>query len=260
MSGLASWYDYPQYFDMVFRDETAAETAFFEQAFQRFAGGRVRRLLEPGCGSGRLVAAMAARGYDLTGVDLSEPMLAYLRRRLRRRGHDADLVCGDMRRMAFPRPFDAAFCTFNTFRHLTRESDALCHLRCVAESVRPGGIYLLGFHLIPLDADPECTERWTARHAGTQVHVTLKVIEFDRKRRQEKLRVSVKAQKRSGAIKRIRSEFPLRIYTPEQARRLLRKVDDLFELVAVFDFDYDIDQPRRFDDDLTDALFVLKRR
>ena len=33
---MASWYDHPQYFDMVFRDETAAEVRFFEQAFSRF--------------------------------------------------------------------------------------------------------------------------------------------------------------------------------------------------------------------------------
>ena len=43
---MASWYDHPQYFDMAFRDETAAEVKFFEQAFDRFATGPVKRLLE----------------------------------------------------------------------------------------------------------------------------------------------------------------------------------------------------------------------
>ena len=245
---------------MVFRDETAAEVRFFEQAFERFASGEVRRVLEPGCGSGRLVAAMAARGYDVTGLDLSEPMLGYLHRRLRRRGLDGHLVCGDMTSMRFDQQFDAVFCTFNTFRHLTAEEDAIAHLRSVADNLRGGGLYILGFHLIPMDADPECTERWTATHGGTKVNVTLKVIDFDRRGRQEMLRVSVKAQKRSGAVERIRSEFPLRIYTPAQAKRLLKKVEDVFEVVGIYDFDYDIDEDRQFDNDLTDALFVLKRR
>jgi len=257
---MASWYDHPQYFDMVFRDETAAEVHFFEKAFARFAQGQVRRVLEPGCGSGRLVAEMAARGYQLTGVDLSQPMLDYLARRLRRRGLSAELRCEDMTSMEFESPFDAAFCTFNTFRHLTDEPAALQHLRNVAALLRPGGLYILGFHLIPMDADPECTERWTAKHAGTTVHVTLKVIDFDRKTRREMLRVSVKAQKRSGDIERIRSEFPLRIYTPAQAKRLLGKVSDLYEIAGIYDFDYDIDEEREFDNDLTDALFVLRRR
>ena len=256
---MASWYDHPQYFDMVFRDETSTEVAFFQRAFERFAVGKVERLLEPGCGSGRLVAAMAALGYDVTGLDLSQPMLDYLARRLKRRKLQSQLVCGDMTCMSFDQPFDAAFCTFNTFRHLTNEEDAIAHLRNVAEHLRSGGIYILGLHLIPLDADPECTERWKASHGGTVVNVTLKVIDFDRKSRKEMLRVSVKAQKRSGKVERIRSEFPLRIYTPAQAKRLLGKVDDLYEIAGIYDFDYDIEEERDFDNDLTDAVFVLRR-
>ncbi len=61
-------------------------------------------------------------------------------------------------------------------------------------------------------------------------------------------------------MERVRSEFPLRIYTPAQAKRTLKKVDDIFEIAGIYDFDYDIDEPREFDNDLTDALFVLKRR
>ena len=165
-----------------------------------------------------------------------------------------------MTAMQFEEAFDAAFCTFNTFRHLVDEQAALMHLRNVASLLRPGGLYILGFHLIPLDADPECTERWKAKHAGTTVHVTLKVIDFDRKKRREMLRVAVKAEKKSGSVERIRSEFPLRIYTPAQAKKLLAKVSDLYEIAGIYDFDYDIDEEREFDNDLTDALFVLKRR
>lgn len=257
---MASWYDRPQYFDMAFRDETATEVAFFEQAFDRYVARKVRRILEPGCGSGRLVAAMAAKGYQMTALDLNQAMLGYLDRRLTRRGLRAELVCGDMARMHFHHKFDSAFCTFNTFRHLIREDEAVSHLRSVANHLRPGGIYILGFHLIPLDADPECTERWKASHGGTRVSVTLKVIDFNRRTRQEMIRVSLRAQKRSGKVERIRSEFPLRIYTDRQAKQLFSKVNDLFELVDVFDFDYDIDSPCVFDKDLADAIFILKKR
>ena len=39
---MASWYDHPHYFDLVFRDETPAEVKFFDQAFERFADGKVK--------------------------------------------------------------------------------------------------------------------------------------------------------------------------------------------------------------------------
>ena len=103
-------------------------------------------------------------------------MLNYLGKRLRRRKLQANLVLGDMTSMEFSTLFDAAFCTFNTFRHLLSDKDAISHLKSVAKHLRSGGIYILGFHIIPLDADTECTERWKASHGGTDVSVTLKVI------------------------------------------------------------------------------------
>ena len=41
-----------------------------------------QRILEPMCGSGRFLAPFAERGYDVTGVDLSEEMLDRLRKKL----------------------------------------------------------------------------------------------------------------------------------------------------------------------------------
>lgn len=262
-SKTIDWYDRPQYFDMVFRDETPMEVAFFAAAFDRYATGNVRRVYEPGCGSGRLVAAMAAAGHDVVGLDNNDAMLAYLRRRLQRRklpdGVHCTLINGDMTHHVCVPPVDAAFCTFNTFRHLLDEESAIAHLRAVAESIRPGGIYILGFHCIPMDADPECTERWKASHGGTNISVTLRVTEFQRRARRETLRVSIKATRRDGTVERVRSEFDLRLYTPRQAFALLADVNDLFEIVGVHDFDYEIDESREMDNDLTDAVFVLRR-
>lgn len=41
-----------------------------------------QKILEPMCGSGRFLAPFAERGYDITGVDLSEEMLDRLRRKI----------------------------------------------------------------------------------------------------------------------------------------------------------------------------------
>ena len=79
-------YDYPQYWDLAFRSETKLEADFIEQACQRYCGSPVRRLLEPGCGGGRLVLETAARGYAVTGVDLSASAIRYVSRRLKHRG------------------------------------------------------------------------------------------------------------------------------------------------------------------------------
>jgi SAM-dependent methyltransferase len=254
----ASWYDYPQYYDIAFRSETRLEADFFEAAFQKYCPFRVKRLLEPACGTGRLVTEMAARGYRMTGLDLNGPSLEYLQRRLTRRGLAASIFQADMADFRLPAPVDAAFCTFDGFRHLLSEQAARQHLQCVAQNLRPGGIYILGFHLLPLDADEDCTERWTERQGRTQVTVTLRVLETDRRRRIEKLRVSLLVRSGRKEI-RLRHDFPFRMYTAAQLRRLLGSVPTL-ELCDVYDFWYEIDRPFPLDDELSDAVFVLRKR
>ncbi|WP_146521837.1 class I SAM-dependent methyltransferase [Stieleria varia] len=245
---------------MLFRDETEGEVKFFEKAFERIAKRKVKRVLEPGCGSGRLVVAMAAEGYEMTGLDLSESMLNYVNKQLKRKKLTAETVIGDMTQMDLPHKYDAAFCTFNTFRHLLSEKDAEAHLRSVANHLNKGGIYILGLHLLPLDAFEHAIERFTTNYGGTRVTTTIKVIEFDRRKRIEVLRVLVKATKRSGVIERVKSEFPLRVYTCRQLKSLFKKVDDVLELAAVHDYEYDIDETATFDDDLTEGVFVLRKR
>lgn len=253
----ASWYDYPQFYDIAFRGETRLEADFLEAACCKYCPFPARRLLEPACGSGRLVAELAARGYRVAGFDLSRPSLDYLRRRLKRRGLRAEAFEADMADFRLPRPVDAAYSTFDGFRHLLTETSAQGHLECVARSLRPGGIYILGFHLLPPDASEECTERWTERHGGTQVTVTLRVVATDRRRRVETLRVCLLART-AGREVRLRHTFDFRMYTASQFRRLLAKVPSL-ELCDVYDFWYEIDHPLKLTNELSDAVFILRR-
>jgi SAM-dependent methyltransferase len=253
-----SWYDYPRYYDLAFRSETRGEADFIEAACRKYCAFPVRRLLEPACGSGRLLAELTARGYRTTGLDLSLPALDYLRRRLVRRGLRATVLHADMADFRLARPVDAAYNTFDSFRHLLTETAAREHLECVARSLRAGGIYILGFHLLPPDAAEECTERWTERHAATQVTVTLRVLSTDRRRRIETLRVSLLVRNKGKEV-RLRDDFPFRMYTAAQFRRLLAVIPSL-ELCDVFDFWYEIDHPLKLNNEISDAVFILRKR
>jgi SAM-dependent methyltransferase len=253
----ANWYDYPQYYDLAFRGETPLEVEFIEAACRKYCPFPVRRLLEPACGSGRILASLAARGYRMSGMDLSGPALAYLRRRLARRGLTASVFQADMADFRLPWPVDAAYSTLDSFRHLLSEDAALRHLQCVADALRPGGIYVLGFHLLPPDAAEECTERWTERRGRTRVTATLRVLASDRRRRIEQLRISLLVRSPKKEL-RLRHDFPLRMYTAAQFRNLLAKVPCL-KLCDVYDFWYEIEHPLRLSDELSDTVFVLQR-
>lgn len=251
-------YDYPQYWDIAFRSETKPEAAFLEAVADRYVSAKVKRLLEPGCGGGRLVVEMASRGYEVTGFDLSEAAVRYVRKRLQRRDLPGQVLVADMTDYRSDTQYDLAFNTFNTFRHLTSEQAARQHLESMAANVRRGGVYVLGLHLLPPDAEPFDAERWSARHGATRVTVTLRVLEFDRRSRLERIRFNLLVRS-AGRELRLRSDFDYRIYTATQIKRLLASVP-AWELCDVFDFWYEIDQPLKLNDELGDTVFVLRRK
>lgn len=252
------WYDHPRHYECLFESETEREADFLEAAFRQYGTPPVRNLLEPGCGSGRLVIEMARRGYAVTGLDRNVRSLAFLRQRLRKRGLRATLKLQDATAFTLRRRSDAAFCTFNTFRHFLSEEAAQSHLESVALALRPGGLYVLGLHLLPLDVAEECVERWSGRVGQTRVTATLRVLAMDRRLRRERLRLSLHVRS-PQRVWRLRSEFDLRLYTAGQLRRLLAKIPT-FELLDVFDFWYEIDRPLALNDEITDTVLVLRRR
>lgn len=95
------------------------------------------------CGMGRHAISLAELGYQVTGLDLSQALLAEAKKL-----HGAEQVrwvCGDMREVAFANKFDAVVNLFTSFGYF--ESDAenkrvLAHIRA---ALKPGGKWLLDF-------------------------------------------------------------------------------------------------------------------
>src|SRR6266480_2498833 len=193
---VGNWYDYPQYYDIAVQAYTGREADFIEAACRKYCRFDARRLLEPACGSGRLITELAARGYQVTGFDISERALGYLRRRLARRRLHAETFEAEMSDFRLDKPVDAAYCTVNTFRHLLAEQAARSHLERIAACLRPGGIYILGLHLLS-DVDDDDPKRWTQQRGKTKVTVTLRELRTDRRRRIENLRVCLLVDRKS---------------------------------------------------------------
>ena len=255
---VANCYDYPQYYDVALPAYTKREADFIEAACRKYCPFDARRFLEPACGAGRLITELAARGYEVAGFDLSRPALSYLRRRLARHRLHAETFEAEMSDFRLSRPVDAAYCTVSTFRHLLTEQAARGNLECIARNLRPGGIYILGLHLLPLHVNREHTQRWTQRRGKRKVTVTLRAVRTGLRRRVEDLRVCLLVRRGSKEF-RLRHEFQLRTYTPSQFRRLLASVR-LLELCGVYDFRCDIKHSLDRNAKINYGVFVLRRR
>ena len=253
------WYDTPEWYDAVFDVETPVEGDFLEGLHERWAlPGRARRVLEPACGSGRLVVELARRGWSVTGFDRSEAMLEHARRRLAEEGLAARLELADMADFALRGRFDLAHCLVSTFKYLLDERSARSHLRAVARALRPGGLYVLGFHLTEYASRSRSRERWVGRRRGRRVVSNLQIWPADRAARTEDVRVRLRVE---GGARELRYEtnWKFRTYDAREVRRLLAGVPEL-EHVATHDFTYRLDRERELDDEQLDVVLVLRRR
>lgn len=259
MTESADCYDVPQYWDLAFDDDTQDEAAFIQAAAAKYCDFPLQSVYEPGCGGGRLVLEMARRGLAVQAVDLSEASVAYANSRLLAEQLSASVSVADMRTNRLTPRVDLAYCFVNTFRHLLTEEDAVLHLQSVAASVRSGGLYLLGLHMLPPDADEEDEEEWSVTQGDTTVNMQLEAGDCDRGTRLETLRfqMEVVAADQPKPLQ-FSSDYRMRIYEAAQMLALLKQVPE-FELLDVYDFWYDIDEPQQFSDEMGDTVFVLKK-
>jgi SAM-dependent methyltransferase len=101
------------------------------------------RVLDVACGNGRHAIALAARGYQVTGVDLAAPFLVLARDAARVANVEVDFRQSDMRHVnADLTGFDAAIVLGNSFGYHEDEEN-LSTLEAIARTVRVGGLVLL---------------------------------------------------------------------------------------------------------------------
>jgi len=248
-----TWYDAAEFYDFLYDADTAQELRFLWRTAKRF-GTQPRRVLEPACGSGRLLRAFARRGCRVVGFDTNPNALRYASDSLRADSLRARLSRQDLADFDCGRGFDLAHCLLSTFKYLPRDTDALSHLRCVARALRPGGLYVLGLHLCDPAQRGWSTERWQRARRGLQVEIELASSPPDLRRRRERVRVELRARRGKERFES-RESWWWRTWTAEQLSRLLRRIPEL-ELAAVYDFDF---APRELDDDRLDKILVLRR-
>jgi SAM-dependent methyltransferase len=266
-------YDYPKYYDLVFGSDWKAEYDFLTGVFAKHSGlsrgAKPKRLLEPACGTGRLMYRFGKAGYTVAGNDLNAKAVAFCNARLRRQGFAESAVVGDMSDFSLAdfkgvkgvgaKPFDAAFNTINSFRHLPCEAAAEGHLRCVAEALRPGGLYVLGLHLTPARGEPESDEEsWAARRGDLSVISHMWSEGVDRKRRVETVGMSFDVYTPTKQF-RLVDQTPFRTYTARQMADLIDR-SAVWEVAAVYDFAYDLEGTVEIDGTTEDVVYILRKR
>ncbi|HEY7954640.1 MAG TPA: class I SAM-dependent methyltransferase, partial [Polyangia bacterium] len=140
-----------QWFEEIFDDDylrtlpfltprqTEREAAFISESLGLPASGAV---LDLGCGYGRHAMDLAQKGYKVTGLDLSLPLLIRAADTARRASLNINFIHGDMREMTFDNEFDGAYCMFTSFGYFDDDTNRKVAAN-LARAIKPGGKLLI---------------------------------------------------------------------------------------------------------------------
>lgn len=137
--------EYAGAYDAIYADKNyAAECDAIERLFNEFGRTRIRRLLDAGCGTGGHALILAARGYEVTGVDVSEAMLdrARFKSVLAAGDRRPRWVRSDLRRLDLGERFDAVIMMFAVLGYQTADKDVRATLSSLRRHLEPGGILI----------------------------------------------------------------------------------------------------------------------
>jgi SAM-dependent methyltransferase len=255
-------YDRPLYYDIAFSWDLESEIGFLKEVFEEFVPFPVERVLEPACGSGRFLRALPAHGFHATGYDLNPEMVAFAGDSIARAGV-ADLaqaVPGDMRSARFDPPFDAALNSVNSFCYLLSDDDVSKHLAAMADSLKPGAVYLLHFSTALPSEEPGEVGTWEMERDGVRV-VTHWSIESEDASAGVGVHLSRLEVDERGEREVLEDRHRLRAWTDESFRETVGSTG-VFQLVGIRGDGYDYDRvplETRITGEMGNHYFILQR-
>lgn len=191
--------------------------------FAQQCGGPV---LELGVGTGRLALPLAEAGYEVTGVDISEPMLAIARPRLSAFGARVQLVQADFVDFDLDLRFALAYCGFNSFLHLIESHAQMAALRCWRRHLRGDGLLVIDVHnpdlarLAAADGSLELADHWVDAESGHAIY-KLFASDLDFPDQVHTIHIFYDEVIADGSLRRTADHFPTRILFRRELELLL---------------------------------------
>jgi len=124
-----------------------------------------RRVADLGVGTGDLVVALAEQGYEMTGFDVSRPMLAVAAGKIEAAGVRPApvLIEQDIRELRLDPPVDACICVYTVVNQLVDDGDLQRLFGAVHRSLVHAGIFIFEMNL------PAAYEQWWTGEDETRV-------------------------------------------------------------------------------------------
>lgn len=130
-------------YDLIYQDKDyEKECDFLEEIFRNYSPRPIKTILDAGCGTGGHAFPLTKRGYKVTGIDMSDAMIAAAGRKAKETGLNINLQQMDLRHLNLGETFDACLCMFAVLGYITETSDILKTLESVKRHLNKNSLFI----------------------------------------------------------------------------------------------------------------------
>jgi SAM-dependent methyltransferase len=136
------WFNSSYYYKLYFERDEEEAAAFIDRLLEYLKPPPGSRMLDVACGKGRHSRLLAGRGYDVTGIDISNESIAAA---MQWESEQLHFFQHDMRLPFFINYFNYAFNFFTSFGYFKTEREHYNAVRTIAQSLQNGGVFVLDY-------------------------------------------------------------------------------------------------------------------
>lgn len=135
-------------YDKLAYDIDYAKLADYIESIFAKTGVKPQRIVDLGCGTGSFCNEMAARGYCMTGIDLSGDMLSCARNKSLEKQYDILYLQQDMTDLELYGKTDCFVCLHDSLNYITDKRRLKRMFRRVARYLNPGGLFIFDINTV----------------------------------------------------------------------------------------------------------------
>ena len=229
-------YSHPEIYDIAFSWDLVEEIRFFKRVFETQVPFSVKRILEPACGTGRMLRALVGAGFKVTGYDDNPFMVRYAEDSIAADGRYARMMLAEMASAEIPGEFDAAVNSINSIGYLHSDEEIVSHFRTTGSSLREDGVYVLHLNFAHKGELP-AGDFWALERGGIRVSTSWRILNEDSETKLSH-QVCTFEVEQNAKIDRFEERHTLRLWLFSDLEKLARRSGN-FEVAAIFGEDFE---------------------
>jgi SAM-dependent methyltransferase len=136
------WFNSPYYYLLYFKRDKKEAADFINKLIDYLKPPAHSYMLDIACGRGRHSVQLASKGFDVTGIDISEEPI---KRAKQKETPNLHFYLHDMRLPFWINYFDYAFNFFTSFGYFRTRREHDNAIRTVSQSLKPNGIFVIDY-------------------------------------------------------------------------------------------------------------------